>query len=393
MIKLFLLVATLIAGLVIAPEIAGNQGYVLISIADKTVEMSVTTLAIFILALLAALFVLEWILKRVFSVGGSTRSWFIGRKARKSRTNTALGMVKLREGEWLQAEKLTAKSASHSDAPLLNYLVAAEAAQGRGDVYQRDEYLKLASEQSGNNILAVGLTRAQLEIDNSQFEQALATLNELKINHVRNPIILKLLKQVYLQLEDWSSVIETLPTFEKNQIVTQEEALTLSTQAYSGKMTQIAHQSGSAGLLSYWNDLPRKKRHNVELIVVFVQQMVLRDADEDAYMILRDSMKKIIDPRLITLAASLNLKDYHPLIQRITAMLKYDEKSIETYRSLALLYMKESQWGEAKTNLEKAIELGHDLNDYASLATVLEKLDDKQGAAEISRIGMQQKIS
>ncbi len=39
--------------------------------------------------------------------------------------------MKVIEGDWKQAEKLVVKAAKHSDAPLLNYLAAAEAAQSR----------------------------------------------------------------------------------------------------------------------------------------------------------------------------------------------------------------------------------------------------------------------
>ena len=51
MIKLLLLVAALIAGVVVGPMLAGNQGYVLISAANQTVEMSLTTLLILVVVL------------------------------------------------------------------------------------------------------------------------------------------------------------------------------------------------------------------------------------------------------------------------------------------------------------------------------------------------------
>ena len=95
------------------------------------------------------------------------------------------GLTKVIEGDWKQAEKLVIKSAKHSDAPLLNYLAAAEAAQGQGDASQRDEYLKLAAEVDGQS-LAVALTRAKLQYRQQQFEQAVATLQDIKRDHGRN---------------------------------------------------------------------------------------------------------------------------------------------------------------------------------------------------------------
>ena len=202
MIKLLLLVAALIAGIVVGPMLAGNQGYVLISAANQTVEMSLTTLIILVVVLFGAFFLLENILKRLFSLGSSTRGWFSGRKTRKARLQTSEGLTKVIEGDWKQAEKLVVKSAKHSDAPLLNYLAAAEAAQGQGDASQRDEYLKLAAEIDGQS-LAVALTRAKLQYRQQQFEQAVATLQDIKRDHSRNPVLLTLLKDCYIRLEDW----------------------------------------------------------------------------------------------------------------------------------------------------------------------------------------------
>ena len=62
MIKLLLLVAALIAGIVVGPMLAGNQGYVLISVANHTLEMSLTPLIILVVVLFGAFFLLENIL-------------------------------------------------------------------------------------------------------------------------------------------------------------------------------------------------------------------------------------------------------------------------------------------------------------------------------------------
>lgn len=64
MIKAILLFIILGAGLFVGTEYSGQQGYVLISIANKTLEMSVTTLVIMFIALLAVVFLIEYIVKK-----------------------------------------------------------------------------------------------------------------------------------------------------------------------------------------------------------------------------------------------------------------------------------------------------------------------------------------
>ncbi|MCA2447768.1 MULTISPECIES: heme biosynthesis HemY N-terminal domain-containing protein, partial [Vibrio] len=133
MIRLIFLFVVLGAGLFVGTQFSGQQGYVLISIANKTIEMSVTTLVIFVIAALAGLFLLEYLIKKLVYASSSTWNYFSVRKMRRSRRYTNEGIIKLLEGDWKGAEKKVTRWANHHDMPLLCYLVASEAAQGQGD--------------------------------------------------------------------------------------------------------------------------------------------------------------------------------------------------------------------------------------------------------------------
>ncbi|WP_299019889.1 heme biosynthesis HemY N-terminal domain-containing protein [uncultured Photobacterium sp.] len=384
MIKLLLLVAALIAGIVAGPKLAGNQGYVLISVANQTLEMSLTTLLLLVIILLGAFFLLENIVKRLLSLSSTTRGWFSGRKARKARLQTSNGLVKVLEGDWKQAEKLVIKAAKHSDTPLLNYLAAAEAAQGQGDTTQRDEYLKLAANIDDQS-LAVALTRAKLLFRQQQYEQAVATLQGIKQDHSRNPILLALLKDCYLKLEDWKPLLAMLPQLTKLGVVNADENAELYVKAECGLMTHITQQNGSDGLMGHWNSLSRKAKQQPELIACFVKLMSSRNADSEAYTVLRDALKKNNDEALIELVPALNLPDYHPAIVRLQDLLRYDSNNPSTHSALGQLFMREEKWEDAKQHLEKAIEIHPNMTDYGYLVDVMEKLNDNKAAADLSR--------
>ncbi|WP_064601536.1 heme biosynthesis HemY N-terminal domain-containing protein [Photobacterium sp. J15] len=384
MIKLLLLVAALIAGIVVGPMLAGNQGYVLISAANHTMEMSLTTLILLVIVLLGALFLLENIIKRLLSMSSRTRGWFSGRKTRKARQQTSTGLVKVLEGDWKQAEKLVVRAARHSDAPLLNYLAAAEAAQGQGDTTQRDEYLKLAADIDDQS-LAVALTRAKLQYQQQQYEQAMATLQGIKQDHSRNPIMLALLKDCYLRLEDWKPLLAMLPQLEKLGVISAEESAELYIKAECGLMAHITQQNGSDGLMGHWNSLSRKAKQQPALIACFVKQMSSRNADSEAYTVLRDALKKNNDETLIELVPTLNLPDNHPAIVRLQDLLRYDSNNPSTHSALGQLFMREEKWEEAKQHFEKAIEIRPSMSDYGYLVEVMEKLNDSKAAANLSR--------
>lgn len=384
MIRLLLLAIVLVGGLIVGTTFADQQGYVLISVADTTIEMSLTTLIIFIGALIAGLFLLEIIVKRILSVSNFTRGWFSARHLRKARYNTFKGMIKLHEGEWKEAERLITKGGRHNDFPLLNYLAAAEAAQGRKQIVQRDKYLQLASEQSDSR-LAVALTSAKLQMREEQYEFALATLQSVKVDYPRNPVLLELLKECYLALNEWQALIHIIHPLTKASLISDQQALELEEKAECGLMELIASKQGTAGLLEHWNALPKKLKKHVPVLVCLIKQLHSRKADSEAYIILRDNLKKYSDDRLVALLPTLNLADYHPATVLLESMANYDARNPVIQSTLGQLYMRAEKWQPAREHFEAALEVREDMSDYAYLARVLDKQNRKQAAADLSR--------
>ncbi|MFD2179192.1 heme biosynthesis HemY N-terminal domain-containing protein [Veronia pacifica] len=384
MIKIILLIAALIAGLIVGPELAGNQGYVLISAADQTLEMSLTTMLILIVALFGVFFLIEYLLRAMLSSMTSTRSWFSGRKRRKARELTNNGLLKLVEGNWKQAEKLVIKAAPHSEAPLLNYLAAAEAAQSRGDADERDRYLQRAAD-CGDNELAMTLTKAKLQFRQEQYEEALANLEGLKQHHPRNPMMLSLLKDTYIKLNEWKSLLQLLPLLKKVSVITDDEKKQLNIEAECGLMTQIAGHKGSEGLLTHWHSLSRQLRQQPDSIKCLVNLLIERSADNEAFTLLKESLKKNPDEKLIALVPELTLSDYHPAIVVLKDLLRYNENNPVTHSALGQLNFRDGNYQQAREHLEKALEVRPDVADYALLVDTLEKLNESGEANNVSR--------
>ena len=164
MLKVLLLFALLLAGIVLGPMLAGHQGYVLIQTDNYNIETSVTGLVIILILVMVAFLAIEWILRRIFRTGAHTRSWFVGRKRRRARKQTEQALLKLAEGDYQQVEKLMSKNADHAEQPVVNYLLAAEAAQQRGDEARANQHLERAAELAENDPIPVEITRVRLQL-------------------------------------------------------------------------------------------------------------------------------------------------------------------------------------------------------------------------------------
>lgn len=384
MFRIIFLFVVLGAGLFAGTQYSGQQGYVLISIAEKTIEMSVTTLVIFVIAALAALFLLEYLVKKALYASSSTWNYFSARKARLSRRYTDEGIVKLLEGDFRQAEKKATKWASYHDMPLLCYLVASEAAQGLGDAAKRDKYLELASKEE-NAQLAVELTRAKQQVRQADYAAAFDTLSTLKAAHPHNSIVLNLLKTAYIELKLWQPLLDLLPTLSKVVGLSEAEHLQLTEKAQCGLLTEVAEQKGSEGLISYWNSLPRKLKSDSYLVECFAKLLIDRKADNEAFTLIKENLKKHPNSDLYKLLPEMKLADNHPAVVFLEEALRKDGNNADAHSALAQFHLRNEKWSEAQQHFEQALAVRSNVSDYAYLADALEKQNLTKAAHEVSR--------
>ncbi|MDB1122665.1 heme biosynthesis protein HemY [Vibrio algarum] len=384
MIRAIFLFAVLGIGLFAGTQFAGQQGYVLISIANTTIEMSVTTLVIFVVGILAILFGLEYLIKKSLNMTSTTWNWFSVRKLKRARRNTNEGIVKLLEGDWQAAEKKVTRWANHHDMPLLCYLIASEAAQEMGDDNKRDKYLQLAQQQD-NSTLAVELTKARQQVRERDFEQSFVTLSALQNDYFSNPMVLSLLKITYINLKRWQLLLELLPRLAKAKLISSEEQAKLSKQAQCGLIAEVAKSKGSEGAIALWNSFSRKTRHDGDIVACLATQLIERQADSEAYSLVVESLKKQQNDALLQLIPTMNLADNYPAIVMLQGLIKKNPEDAVAHSVLANVYMGNEKWVDAQTHLEKALSIRADVSDYSALATVLEKQDLTHAANDVSR--------
>ena len=129
-----IVVVALIASAFAAHFLLGDPGYVAITFRGYLIEMSVPVL----LAITVGLIILVWLVRRLIQaprrLGEAAARYRSGRAGAK----LTRGMIEVAEGNFARGEKLLARAARTSDAPLFNYLQAARAAHLQGQDVRRD---------------------------------------------------------------------------------------------------------------------------------------------------------------------------------------------------------------------------------------------------------------
>lgn len=388
MIKVLLLFALLLAGIVLGPIVAGHQGYVLIQTDNYNIETSVTGLVIILVLAMVVLFAVEWLLRRIMRTGAHTRGWFTGRKRRRARKQTEQALLKLAEGDYQQVEKLMSKNADHAEQPVVNYLLAAEAAQQRGDEARANQHLERAAELAGNDVIPVDITRTRLHLARNENHAARREVDRLLEVAPRHPEVLRLAEQAYIRTGAWGSLLEIIPSMAKANVGDEEHRAALEQQAWIGLMDQARADQGSEGLKDWWKNQSRKTRRQIPLQVAMADHLIECNDHDTAQQIIIDGLKRQYDDRLTLLIPRLKTNNPEQLEKILRQQIKTAGDRPLLWSTLGQSLMKHGEWQEASLAFRAALKQRPDAFDYAWLADTLDRQHKPEEAAAMRRDGL-----
>jgi len=364
-----------------------NPGYVLIAINYWTIE---TTLWIALLLLFVGFMVFHFIINALRAVRCfplSFKLWRAKQQVVRARNKTRKGLIEFSEGYWPQAKKHLINALPNTETPLCNYLMAARAAQAMGDSSLRDNYLREAQQTMPEAKMAVALTQAQLQLENCQWEQALATLRHLQDLAPKHPYVLTLLMQLYQEVQDWEQLILLLPELKRHQIVSGTAYAKLQKQVYEQALIEQIQQNNREAAQRLFQSLPKTISKESDLVAVYVHFLLKQHDNEQAELLLRRALNRQFNEALIDLYGCLPFEQSH--LRYVESYIKKQPHSARLYLCLGRLSKAGDLWGKAKTYFEQSIALGESPQAYAQLAALLENLNDPAGAATAYRKGLE----
>ena len=380
----------LVVGGLAGSAIKNLPGIVVIAYEKTSYEMRLWVAVCFILLFVVVLIFFFAFIVSLFSGTSKLKRWQSSRGPRKSRKKSIEGMLAFTEGRWKASEDAMVKAAKTSDTKLINYLIAAQAAQQQNAEVRRDAYLRLASQAEPAAKTAIGLTQAQLQIQHNQYEQALASLNELKDDNPNHPYVLKLLAQLYSKLQDWSSLQKLIPVLKKHHILEATELTQLEEKSVAGILNQQAIDGKVEALNDTWQNLPGAYRKNKNNIINYVSLLVDFEQFNEAESLLKPVLKKQPDARTITLYGNIKSDESNKQFAFLEA-LQQSNKNVpkEIFLALGKLAFYASLWGKARHFFERALQTQPSAEAYLYMAKTLQHLDDNQHASSCYQQGLE----
>jgi HemY protein len=368
--------------------LGSDYGYFHIAYGDWEIENSLSKAALYGLLLLIPLYFMVRLLIKIWRFPTLFRDYRLRRRNERARRNIIQGMIELIEGHWLKAENILLKDIETSDTPLLNYLLAARAAQHQEADERRDQYLKMAHRVTPRADIAIGLTQAELQMAHDQTEQALATLMTLRELAPRHPYVMKLLSSLYVQLNEWEKLVEMLPEIRRRRIISGEKLLQLERMVYIQFIRGFVTSRSIASFEERWKLLPSRYRADPDIFRIYIECLLHHNQTTAAERQLRSFLNKRWDDELVQMYGRIDIPETHKLLDQAEAWLKSHGRSPMLLITLARLCCRLQLWGKARAYFETSLAVHPTIEAYAELAELLESLGERDSAHECFRKGL-----
>ena len=386
---LAVLLATALSVIIGVTAFYNGAGYVVFSFAEYTVETSF----IFMLGFLAASFFIFYYLIRVISsllyIPNYMSSRHTARQSERIKNALVKGLIEMSEGRFEQAEKILIKYAGTSDTSLLNYLMAARAAQQLAAYDRRDEYLRLAHEVTPSADMAIGLTQAELQLSHKQFEQALATLNHLSSVSPKHGYVKKLQARTYKQLGDWDSLVPILEDVRKLKAVEEGQLEKYEVDAYLGMLKNSIKHTDDDKTERIWQQIPKRLKNNSELIYLYSRYLYKQKKEVEAEVLIRNKLSESWHDELAMLYSNLTVGDCTKQLETAETWLHGQSRNAILLLVLGKLCLSCQLWGKARGYFESSIGIKPTAEAYLKLAELLDgKMDEHEDAQKLYQLGL-----
>jgi len=377
---LIIIIAMLVSALA-AGALLSDPGYVAISIRGHLFEMSVPVLVFLIILIVAIVLLIRFMIiapRRLGEVAGRYRSGRAGQKLTR-------GMIEVAEGNFARGEKMLARAAGSSDSPLFNYLQAARAAHLQRRDERRDEWLKLAYQDTPEATNAVLLTQAEFQLDRGQHEQALATLRKIEEDSRDHSYALALLGRIYYRLNDWDSLRALLPRIRKHSRIDKDTVETWTLRVHREALNDA---SDGETLVSVWKQVPKRLKSDLGLLDAYYMGLIRAGMNEKAEKDLAAALKSEWRGPLVRLFGLVEGKDASKQLKRAESWLANRGEDPDLLLAAARLCLRNELWGKARSYLESVISLRPTPEAYQEYGQLLNQLGETDDAATAFRDGL-----
>jgi HemY protein len=371
----------LVGGGLLAHLLLADPGHVAIRAGRQLFETTIPGFAL----MLIGLYVLLRSLAAALTSRRRLATLRAERRRRRARADTQRALLDLAAGNWKRSEELLTRSAAEAESPVVNYLVAARAADLQDAVARRDDWLAHAQEAGPEERAPALVTLAEMQMRRGQHEAALATLEQLDASGDLNSRGLELMARLSQKLSRGELLRSLGPRLRSAKELPEAQVNELLAQAELEELRALGERGDPGAVEAAWNALPRNARRLPQAIVMHARARMDGGAHADAERELRDLIEETSDAAALRLYGELVLPDPLVPLERAENWLRKRPDDPELLATCARLCLRAELIGKARSYLEASLAR----RPSADLSLLLADLHDQRGehalAAQVLR--------
>lgn len=366
----------------------GNAGYLIFGFDRWVVETSLLVGLIVLLLFILLVYLALRLFSKAVEIPRRMKSREAQSRAKRADDALLTGLIQTAEGQWESAERQLIRHAADSGVPLINYLTAARAAHARGAPDLRDEYLKLAGDSRPDARIAIGLTRAELQLSNKQFDEAIEGLLDLQRIAPSHATVLRMMHHAYVQMQNWEGLQKLIPALNQHKVLIENEIRALEAETYSALIKQKAQTRDAGALRELWRNVPSRLRDTPAIESLYFAAMIEANAGLEVEESLRRALARDWNPTLLVLYECVPAQDAAQQLAHAQTWLPMHPNDALLLRVLGKLALRARQPEQAAEYFRQSVALEPSADAYKSMGDLLIRQSDFRGACDYYRRGL-----
>lgn len=354
-----------------------NDGYVLLFIAPKRIELSLTLFAILQVAAFVVLYFFVRAAAYTLRLPDIVRELRAKRKQAHARHALFDAIVGLYEGRYARAERAAREAFNAGEDRALAALIGARAAHLLNQGAMRDQWLDhaiaRAQDDSARPLLHAALmTRAELLADEHRDIEALAVLGELNRSGARHIAAQRLALKSMTRAGAWEDALKTARQLEEHRAIHPAVTERSRELAYAG----LFAAADPPLLRERLRRVPREELHMAPVARTVARGLVSAGLVDEARVVIESVLDEHWDEGLAGLyadcAGAVPGAEIGPFLERCESWRQRHAREPSLLLVLGRLCAIAGLWGKAQAYLEQSIEVRQDARAHVELARVFE---------------------
>jgi HemY protein len=355
-----------------------HDSYVLFVYPPYRLELSLLLFAVLALASMAALYAAIRLVHHVTALPGHVRGFRARRRVAAAQSALASALQAYFEGRYARAGKEAALAHDAGASPGLAALIAARAAHQLRNFSDRDQWLERAAAAGESLQVARLVTRAELALDERDYDAAREALKDLHGSGPKNIASQRMLLRAERGAGNWREVLRIASQLEKRDAISPAMAEEFKIQAYVALLARAADDR--AALEKCWRGIPSRDHAHPRVAIAAARHAAALGAATLAREIIENGLAAEWSLPLVTLYGELPALDAgeraaesRKRIERAEKWLNRRPEEPQLLATLGRLCCSAELWGKAQSYLEASLSFEETRTAHLELARLAER--------------------